>query len=99
VLGISADITVDQVLDTRGLSCPFPILKTKKAVEALSKYQVLKVETTDPGSKNDMAAWARRTRNELVKIEEGLGLFIFFIKKRIALKATNEHRSKFRARR
>lgn len=78
---MSADVKADQVLDAKGLSCPLPILKTKKAVEALSKDQVLKVETTDPGSKNDMAAWAKRTGNEIVKVEEGSGTFTFFIKK------------------
>jgi len=78
---MSADIKVDQVLDAKGLSCPLPILKTKKAVEALTKDQVLKVETTDPGSKNDMASWAKRTGNEVLKVEEGSGTFTFYIKK------------------
>ena len=78
---MSADVKVDQVLDAKGLSCPLPILKTKKAVEALSKEQVLKVETTDPGSKSDMAAWAKRTGNEILKVEEGAGTFTFYIKK------------------
>jgi TusA-related sulfurtransferase len=78
---MSADIKVDQVLDAKGLSCPLPILKTKKAVEALTKNQVLKVETTDPGSKNDMASWAKRTGNEILKVEEGSGTFTFYIKK------------------
>jgi len=78
---MSADIKVDQVLDAKGLSCPLPILKTKKAVEALTKDQVLKVETTDPGSKNDMASWAKRTGNEVLKVEEGPGTFTFYIKK------------------
>jgi len=76
-----SDIKVDQVLDAKGLSCPLPILKTKKAVETLSKGQVLKVETTDPGSKNDMASWAKRTGNEILKVEEAAGSFAFFIKK------------------
>jgi tRNA 2-thiouridine synthesizing protein A len=75
------DIKVDQTLDAKGLSCPLPILKTKKAVEALAKDQVLKVVTTDPGSKNDMASWAKRTGNEILKIEEGSGSFTFYIKK------------------
>jgi TusA-related sulfurtransferase len=78
---MSADIKVDQVLDAKGLSCPLPILKTKKAVETLTKDQVLKVETTDPGSKNDMASWAKRTGNEVLKVEEGSGTFTFYIKK------------------
>ncbi len=81
---MSADIKVDQTLDAKGLSCPLPILKTKKAVETLSKDQVLKVETTDPGSKNDMASWAKRTGNEILKVEEVSGAFIFYIKKAAA---------------
>ncbi len=78
---MSTDIKVDQTLDAKGLSCPLPILKTKKAVEALAKGQVLKVEATDPGSKNDMASWAKRTGNEILKVEEGSGSFTFYIKK------------------
>ncbi len=78
---MSTEIKADQVLNAKGLSCPLPILKTKKAVEAMSKDQVLKVETTDPGSKNDMASWAKRTGNEILKMEEGAGTFTFFIKK------------------
>jgi len=78
---MTADIKVDQVLDAKGLSCPLPILKTKKAIETLTKDQVLKVETTDPGSKNDMASWAKRTGNEVLKVEEGPGTFTFYIKK------------------
>ncbi len=79
-----SEIKVDQTLDAKGLSCPLPILKTKKAVEALAKDQVLKVETTDPGSKNDMASWAKRTGNEILKVEEGSGSFSFYIKKTAA---------------
>jgi len=78
---MSGDVKVDQTLDCKGMSCPLPILKTKKAVEALSKDQVLKVVTTDPGSKNDMASWAKRTGNEILKVEEGSGTFTFYIKK------------------
>jgi tRNA 2-thiouridine synthesizing protein A len=78
---MSAALKVNQVLDTKGLSCPLPILKTKKAVETLTKDQVLKVETTDPGSKNDMASWAKRTGNEILGVEEGSRTFTFYIKK------------------
>ena len=78
---MSADIKADQVLDAKGMSCPLPILKTKKAVEAMAKDQVLKVETTDPGSKNDMTSWAKRTGNEIIKTEEAGGTFTFFIRK------------------
>ena len=78
---MSGDTKFDQFLDAKGMSCPLPILKTKKSVEAMAKDQILKVETTDPGSKNDMAAWAKRTGNEIVKTEDGAGTFTFYIKK------------------
>ena len=78
---MSADIKADQTLDAKGLSCPLPILKTKKAVEAMAKGQILKVETTDPGSKNDMNSWAKRTGNQILNVVEGTGVFTFFIKK------------------
>jgi tRNA 2-thiouridine synthesizing protein A len=76
-----SDIKFDQYLDAKGMSCPLPILKTKKAVEAMSQGQVLKVDSTDAGSKNDMASWAKRTGNEILKVEEGSGVFTFYIKK------------------
>ncbi|HQY08622.1 MAG: sulfurtransferase TusA family protein [Burkholderiales bacterium] len=58
------DITKE--IDTRGLNCPLPILKTKKALAELSAGQVLKVLTTDPGSVRDFQAFAKQTGNELV---------------------------------
>ncbi len=78
---MTGDVKFDQFLDAKGMSCPLPILKTKKTVETMARDQVLKVETMDPGSKNDMASWAKRTGNEIVKMEEGAGTFTFFIKK------------------
>ena len=70
-----------QALDCRGLSCPLPILKTKKQMDAMKSGQVLKMEATDPGSVNDVNAWTRRTGNELVTHSEEGGLYIFYIKK------------------
>jgi tRNA 2-thiouridine synthesizing protein A len=78
---MSDEIKYDQVLDAKGVSCPLPILKIKKSISGLSKNQILKVETTDPGSKNDMALWAKRTGNEILKTEETSGTFTFYIKK------------------
>jgi tRNA 2-thiouridine synthesizing protein A len=75
------EIRFDQTLDAKGLSCPLPILRTKKIFTTLAREQVLKVETTDPGSQNDMVAWAKRTGNEILKIEQGPGTFVFYIKK------------------
>ncbi len=76
------DVTPDQVLDCSGLSCPMPILKTKKAVDGLQSGQVLKMIATDPGSTSDMLAWTEKTGNELVASEKEGDKFIFYIKKR-----------------
>jgi tRNA 2-thiouridine synthesizing protein A len=78
---MAEEIQVTQTLDTKGLSCPIPILKTKRAMDAMAKDQVLKVLTTDPGSQKDMPAWANRTGNVLLKVEENPGVFTFYIRK------------------
>ena len=77
-----ATITPDKVLDTSGLNCPLPVLKTKKAMEGLQSGQILQVISTDPGSKADIPAFCNRTGHQLLEtIEEG-GKIIFFIKKK-----------------
>jgi tRNA 2-thiouridine synthesizing protein A len=75
------DIQADQVLDCSGLSCPMPIIKTKKAIDALQIGQVLEMIATDPGSKSDMDAWTKKTGHALVGSSEEGGKFIFFIRK------------------
>jgi tRNA 2-thiouridine synthesizing protein A len=75
------DIKPDQVLDCSGLSCPMPIIKTKKAIDALQLGQVLEMIATDPGSKSDMDAWTKKTGHELLGSTQENGKFIFFIKK------------------
>lgn len=71
----------DRELDARGLNCPLPILKTKKALAELASGQVLKVNSTDPGSVKDMAAFAKQTGNELLSTAEAGGEFVFFMRK------------------
>ena len=75
------DIKPDQTIDCSGLSCPMPIIKTKKAIDALQIGQVLEMIATDPGSKSDMDAWTKKTGHELLGSAEENGKFIFFIKK------------------
>ena len=75
------DMVHEQALDCKGLNCPLPILKTKEQIDAMQSGQVLKMEATDPGSVNDVNAWTRRTRNELVTHSEEGGIYIFYIKK------------------
>lgn len=56
----------DKTLDTKGLNCPLPILKAKKALSELASGEVLKVLTTDPGSLRDFQAFAKQTGNDLL---------------------------------
>jgi tRNA 2-thiouridine synthesizing protein A len=70
-----------QELDARGLNCPLPILRTKKALGTLSAGQVLKVISTDPGSVKDMQAFAKQTGNELLSSAEAAGEFVFYLKR------------------
>ncbi|RZD15700.1 MAG: sulfurtransferase TusA family protein [Candidatus Acididesulfobacter guangdongensis] len=74
-------LNISKTLDASGLSCPMPIVKTKKEIDSLSSGQILEVISTDPGSKNDMTAWCKRTGNELVESAEQGGKFQFYVKK------------------
>ena len=74
--------SADKELDCRGMNCPLPILKTKKAIEELDAGQVLKMIATDPGSVNDIAAWTRRTGHELMESEQNGGEYTYFLRKK-----------------
>ncbi len=74
-------MTVDKVLDAKGLACPMPIVKTKKAINELVSGQVLEVHSTDKGAKNDLTAWAKSSGHELLKHEEEDNVLKFWIKK------------------
>lgn len=77
-----AGFKVDLELDCRGMSCPLPILKTKKAIDGLSSGKVLNLIATDPGSVNDMNASTRRTGNTLLGSEKPAGEFVFYVQKK-----------------
>jgi len=72
----------DRELDVRGLNCPLPILRAKKALGELTAGQVLKVMATDPGSVKDFQAFCKQTGNELVSHTTEGAEFVFFMKKR-----------------
>jgi tRNA 2-thiouridine synthesizing protein A len=76
------DIKPDQTLDARGLTCPMPVLKTKKAIESLKSGQILEVLGTDPGTRNDMPGWANRTGNTYLGEKEDQGFIRFYVKKK-----------------
>ena len=64
---------IDKEIDTRGLNCPLPILKAKKALSGMQSGQLLRVLATDAGSMRDFQAFARQTGNELVAQVQGDG--------------------------
>lgn len=76
------DTAFDKEVDARGLNCPLPILKAKKALAELSSGQVLKVVATDPGSPRDFEAFARQTGNALVRQKAGEREWTFWLRRR-----------------
>jgi TusA-related sulfurtransferase len=73
---------IDQELDTRGLNCPLPILKAKKALTTMQSGELLRVTSTDAGSMRDFAAFAKQTGNELVSQETAGNDFVHVLKRR-----------------
>jgi len=73
---------IHKEIDTRGMNCPLPILKAKKALAELQSGQLLKVVATDPGSLRDFQAFARQTGNELVQQSTEGAEFIHVLKRR-----------------
>ena len=72
----------DKELDARGLNCPLPILRTKKALADLHSGQVLKVLATDPGAVKDFQAFSKQTGHQLVSHSEANREFTFLMKKK-----------------
>ncbi len=79
----TVNIKADSVLDVKGLCCPMPVVKAKKAIGTIEVGQVLEVIGTDVGSKGDMPAWAKRAGHEFLGMteEEGGEVFHFFVRR------------------
>lgn len=77
----TASIKPDQTLDVKGMSCPMPLLKTKKAMDSIASGQILEVLGTDPGSRNDLPNWCARSGHQFLGDKEEAGVFCFYIKK------------------
>ncbi|QIL73647.1 sulfurtransferase TusA family protein [Diaphorobacter sp. HDW4B] len=73
---------VDKEVDARGLNCPLPILRAKKALAELASGQLLKVVSTDTGSMRDFQAFAKQTGNELVEQKAVGDEFVHILKRR-----------------
>lgn len=75
-------MNADKELDARGLNCPLPILKAKKALADMSSGQILRIVATDAGSLRDLQAFARQTGNELIHQESVGGEHVTLLKRR-----------------
>jgi len=78
---MSEDIKVDKVMDLKGLPCPMPVVKVSKGIKEVEVGQVIKAQTTDPGSLTDFPAWARTSGNEILKTDQDGTVITFFIKR------------------
>lgn len=74
-------MNANKVLDAKGLACPMPIVKTKKAMNDMQSGEVLEIHATDKGAKSDLTAWAKSGGHELVDHTEENNVFKFWIKK------------------
>jgi tRNA 2-thiouridine synthesizing protein A len=72
---------VAEKLDARGMNCPLPILKTRKAINQMNIGEILEVTSTDPGSVKDMASFCEQTGNRLVSSNEANNSYVFLIEK------------------
>lgn len=71
----------DIVVDAKGLACPMPIVRAKKAMDSLQSGQVMELIATDKGSLKDFQAWVKQTNHELLEAQENNGVFTFKVKK------------------
>ena len=74
-------MNIKQTLDAKGLACPMPIAKTKKAIDTLNSGEVLEVLVTDKGALNDFTAWAGAGGHTIVEQKEEAGVLYFYIQK------------------
>ncbi|MDA8168905.1 MAG: sulfurtransferase TusA family protein [Nitrospiraceae bacterium] len=77
-----AELAADVKVDCKGLTCPMPVVKTKKALSQITSGQVLEVTATDPGSKSDIPALVRNMGSELLETRDEQGSVVFLIRKK-----------------
>ncbi len=75
-------LQVAHTLDAKGLSCPMPLLRTKKEIEKIKSGEILEILGTDPGSRNDIPGWCSRAGHEYLGEKEDSGFIRFYVKKK-----------------
>ncbi|MFZ0444806.1 MAG: sulfurtransferase TusA family protein [Bacillus sp. (in: firmicutes)] len=74
-------MNITKILDAKGLACPMPIVKTKKAMDTLNSNEVLEVVVTDKGALSDIPAWAKSGGHTILNQKEEEGVYYFYIQK------------------
>lgn len=74
-------MNITKVLDAKGLACPMPVVRARKAMNEIETGEVLEIHATDKGSVSDMAAWSKSGGHDLIEQKEEDGVFTFWIKK------------------
>ena len=74
-------IKADKILDAKGLECPMPLLKAKKAMETMESGQIIEILGTDVGSKVDLPGWCERVGHTYLGVQEEKNFYRFYIKK------------------
>ncbi|WP_070120456.1 sulfurtransferase TusA family protein [Bacillus marinisedimentorum] len=69
------------IVDAKGLACPMPIVKTKKAMDKLQQGDILEIQATDKGATNDLTAWSKSSGHEMLEMKDEDGILTFWIKK------------------
>ncbi len=78
---MSAAVETHLELDCKNLLCPMPIIKISQAIKLIPVGGTIRMEATDPGSKHDMAAWARQTGNELLETQQNGRIYTFLVRR------------------
>jgi tRNA 2-thiouridine synthesizing protein A len=68
-------------VDAKGLACPLPLVRTKKAIDTLNSGDQLELQTTDPGAGKDITAWAQKSGHVVVEVDVVDGITVFTIQK------------------
>jgi tRNA 2-thiouridine synthesizing protein A len=78
---MSQEVKIAKTLDLKGMFCPGPVLETAKAIKTINVGEVLEVYATDPAAKSDLEAWARRTGNQIIDMNQENGVLRVLIKR------------------
>jgi len=75
-------VDADETLNCQGLSCPMPIIKLARTMKKMNSGKVLEMLGTDPGSKEDVPKWCKKTGNVFIEMTEETGVYKYYIRKK-----------------